>query len=60
MEFFNKIIFPYLEKVKEEKEFPKGEHSLVIMDTFKDGKIMIVIVAHNLTNKLISAARYNR
>ena len=39
MEFFNKIIFPYLEEVKEEKEFPKGEHSLVIMDTFKDRTI---------------------
>ena len=39
MEFFNKIIFPYLEKVKEEKGFPKEEHSLVTMGTFKDRTI---------------------
>ena len=42
MEFFEKIIFPYLEKVKEENGYPEEQYSLVIMDTFKgeDNDIM--------------------
>ena len=63
IEFFDEIIFPYLEKVKEEKGFPNEQHSLVIMDTFKgqdndilrklssENRCEIVIVPHNLTNK---------
>ena len=63
IEFFDEDIFHYLEKVKEEKGFPKEQHSLVIMDTFKvhDKALLkkiyskitckIVIVPHNLTNK---------
>ena len=63
IEFFDEIIFPYLEKVKKEKGFPNEQHSLVIMDTFKgqdndilrklssENRCEIVIVPHNLTNK---------
>ena len=48
---------------KEEKGYPKEQHSLIIMDTFKgqdndtlkelcsENKYEIVIVPHNLTNK---------
>ena len=57
------IIFPYLEKVKEEIRILKEQYSLVIMDIFKgqDNDILkelreenfceVVIVLHNLTNK---------
>ena len=57
------IVFPDLEKVKQEKCIPKEQYSLVIIDTFKgqDNDILkelcdkhfrkIVIVPHNLTNK---------
>ena len=57
------VIFPYLEKVKEEIRIPKEQYSLVIMDIFKgqDNDILkelreenfyeAVIVLHNLTNK---------
>ena len=63
MEFFDKIIFHYLAKVKEENGFPKRQHSLVIMNTFKGqgndilktfcskNSSKIVIVPHNLSNK---------
>ena len=63
IEFFDEIIFPYLQQVKEEKGLPQEQHSLVIMDTFKgqDNGILrgfcskniceVVIVPHNLTNK---------
>ena len=63
IEFFDEIIFPYLQQVKEEKGLPQEHHSLVIMDTFKgqDNDILkefcsknrceVVIVPHNLTNK---------
>ena len=29
------FLFPYLEKLKKEQGFPKEQHSLMIMDTFK-------------------------
>ena len=63
VEFFDEIVFPYLQLVKEEKGLPQGQHSLVNMDTFKgkDNGIIkefcskrrceIVIIPHNLTNK---------
>ena len=35
IEFFDEIIFPYLQQVKEEKALPQQQHLLVIMDTFK-------------------------
>ena len=63
MNFFEEIIFPYLEKVKQENGYPEEQHSLVIMDTFKgqdndtlkelfsENYCEVVIVPHNLTNK---------
>ena len=60
---FRDIVFPYLEKVKEEKCIPKEQYSLAIMDTFKgqDNRIIkelyhenfceVFIVLQNLTNK---------
>ena len=63
IEFFDEIIFPYLQQVKQEKESPQKQHSLVIMGAFKgqDRGILkefcskisceVVIVPHNLTNK---------
>ena len=63
IEFFEEIIFPYLEKVKIENGYPEEQHSLVIMDTFKgqdndtlkelcsENNCEVVIVPHNLTNK---------
>ena len=57
------IVFPYLEKYKEEKCISKEQYTLVIMDTFKgqDNEILkelcdknfceVVIFPHNLTNK---------
>ena len=35
IKFFYETVFPYFEKIKEEKRFPKGKHSVVIMDTIK-------------------------
>ena len=35
IELFDEIIFPYLQQVNEEKRLPQKQHSLVIMDTFK-------------------------
>ena len=61
-EFFMHIVFPYLEKVKEEKFILKEQNSLVIMDTFQiqNNDILkklydqnfceVAIVWHNLTN----------
>ena len=58
------IVFPYLEKVKEQKCIPKEQYSLVVMGTYKgqDNNILkglyeknfceIGIVLHNLKNKL--------
>ena len=63
IQFFKEIIFPYLEKIKKEKKYPKEQHSLIIMDTFKGqdndslkelcskNNCIVVIVPHNLTNK---------
>jgi len=63
IEFFEEIIFPYINMVKEEKGYPKEQHCLIIMDTFKgqdndvlkelcsDNNCKVVIVPHNLTNK---------
>ena len=34
VQFFNKIIFLYIEKVKKEKYLPTEQMSLIIMDTF--------------------------
>ena len=63
VEFFDEIIFPYLQLVKEEKRLPQEQHTFVIMDTFKgkDNGILkefcsksrceIVIIPHKLTNK---------
>ena len=60
IEFFDEIIFSYLQQVKEEKGLPQEQHSLVIMDTFKGqengilkefcskNRCEIVIVPHNL------------
>ena len=36
IEHFEKAIFPYLEKIKVQKRYPKEQMSLVIMDTFKE------------------------
>ena len=63
IEFFDDIIFPYLQQVKEKKGLPQVQLSLVVMETFKgqDNVILeefcsknrceILIVSHNLTNK---------
>ena len=63
IEFFDEILFPYLQQVKEEKGLPQEQHSFVIMGTFKEqdngilkefcskNRCEIVIVPHNLTNK---------
>ena len=63
IEYFEKVIFPYLEKIKVQKGYPKEQMSLVIMDTFKgqDNDKMrkfcaknsreSVIIPNNLTNK---------
>ena len=63
VEFFNDVIFPYLENVKRERGYPPEQHSLNIMDTFKgqdndtlkelcaENNCEIVIVPYNLTNK---------
>ena len=61
---FRDIVFPYLEKVKDEKCIPKEQYSLAIMDTFKgqDNRIIkelyhenfceFFVVLQNLTNKV--------
>ena len=63
VDFFNKIVFPYIKEVKKEKGYPKEQMSLVIFDTFKgqdndtlkklcaDNQCIIVLVPNNLTNK---------
>ena len=63
VELFQKVIFPYLKNVKLSKKYPKGQMSLIIMNTFKeqDNDIVlnlckkhfcqVVIIPHNLTNK---------
>ena len=63
IEFFEQIIFPYLKMTKQEKCYPKQQHSLIVMDTFKGldndtlkelcskSNCETVIVPHNLTNK---------
>ena len=33
--FFEEIIFPYLEDIKRDKGYPSEQHSLIIMDSFK-------------------------
>ena len=35
VEHFEKVIFPFFQKTKEEYNYPKEQMSLVIMDTFK-------------------------
>ena len=35
VEFFEEIIFPYLDKVKKENRYPNEQYSLIVMDTFK-------------------------
>ena len=62
-EHFEKVIFPFLDQIKERMGYPKEQMSLVIMDTFKDqdndelrklcmsNNCEVVIVPHNLTNK---------
>ena len=63
IQFFNEIIFPYLENIKHKKGYPSEQFSLIIMDNFKgqDNDILrdiclenncaVVIVPHNMTNK---------
>ena len=63
MELFEDIIFPYLDKVKVNLNYPKEQLSLIIMDTFKGqdneavlqlcrkNSCRVIIVPHNLTNK---------
>ena len=62
-EHFEKVIFPFLDQIKERMGYPKEQMSLVIMDTFKgqdndelrkrcmSNNCEVVIVPHNLTNK---------
>ena len=64
VEFFKEIIFPYLEDTKRSKSYSLEQHALIIMDTFKgqdndtlkklctENNCDVVIVPHNLTNKL--------
>ena len=63
VEHFEKVIFPFFQKTKEEYNYPKEQMSLVIMDTFKGqgnnvlkelcekNFYKVVIVPHNLTKK---------
>ena len=63
VEFFEKIIFPYLDKVKKENRYPNEQYSLIVMDFFKgqhndtlkelcsQNNCEVVIVPHNLTHK---------
>ena len=62
-EHFEKVIFPFLDQIKERMGYPKEQMSLVIMDTFKgqdndelrklcmSNNCEVAIVPHNLTNK---------
>ena len=66
VEFFEEIIFPYLDKVKKENRYPNEQYSLIVMDTFKgqdndtlkelcsQNNCEVVIVPHNLTHKFQS------
>ena len=66
VEFFEEIIFPYLDKVKKENRYPNEQYSPIAMDTFKgqdndtlkelcsQNNCEVVIVPHNLTHKFIS------
>ena len=38
VEHFEKVIFPFFQKTKEEYNYPKEQMSLVVMDTFKGQK----------------------
>ena len=60
--FFEEIILPYLDKIKEEKRFPKEQCCLIMTDTFEgpdnniknlfsENNCKVAIVSHNLTNK---------
>ena len=63
VEFFEEIIFPYLDKVKKENRYPNEQYSLNVTDTFKgqdndtlkglcsQNNCEVVIVPHNLTHK---------
>ena len=63
IKFFDEIIFPYVQPIKEEKGLPQEQNSLVIVGTFKgqDNGIIKefcpknscenVIIPYNLTNK---------
>ena len=35
VEFFEEIIFPYLDKVKKESGYPNEQYSLIVMDTIQ-------------------------
>ena len=35
VDFFQEIIFPYLEHTKRSNSYPLEQHTLIIMDTFK-------------------------
>ena len=62
-EHFEKVIFPFLDQIKERMGYPKDQMSLVTMDTFKGqdndelrklcmcNNCEVVIAPHNLTNK---------
>ena len=62
-EHFKKVIFPYLDQIKEKMVHPKEQMSLVVKDTFngRDNNDLrepsarnnreIVVTLHNLTNK---------
>ena len=62
-EHFKKVIFPYLDQIKEKMVYPKEQMSLVIKDTFngRDNNDLrepsarnnreIVVTLRNLTNK---------
>ena len=62
-EHFEKVVFPFLDQIKEHMGYPKEQMSLVIMDTFKgqdndelrklcmSNNCEVVIVPHKLTNK---------
>ena len=64
IEHFEKVVLPFLQKIKVENGYPKEQMSLIIMDTFKEqdndemrkscakNSREIVIIPHNLTKKL--------
>ena len=63
MEFFEEIIFSYLEDIKCDKAYLSEQHSLIIMDTFKgqdndtlrelcsENNCNVVTVSNNLISK---------